>query len=164
FGAGRQSGDHTVFLIDLTHDLRYFSTHYYGGVSGFEIELPSADGSALERAELKAFSRVEILSLPRRLAGATIRLEEIHLHLRAPEPAIPDLELRFVLLGPGSGQAMPVEAGKPVLVPEPEAKKQRRDLRLSRQRRYYYYFEARSPAGTSFGAARSLVDWFTAAR
>jgi hypothetical protein len=65
-----------------------------------------------------------------------------------------------VLLAPDTGAQLRVVPGNPVKFPPQWIASQKVLDRISRQRRYYYFFEARSPVGRSLEAYRSPVDWF----
>jgi hypothetical protein len=169
FGSGVAAGDRTVFRIDLTHDLGFLAQDLAGGVERFEFQLRGGE-APIHEVELRLLARLPQLPLQRELRGREVHLGEEAQCLAAP--AIPEagLELRLVLLAPSEPIAVPVEPGQPVRFPShldlPGGRRLslqgelNRLLRLSRQKRFYYYYEAGSPAGRALGGARSAVDWF----
>ena len=80
--------------------------------------------------------------------------------LRAPDAPIKGLEMFMVLLGPGSGCQTRVIPSKPLVFPRIWRQALSVVNKITRQKRYYYYFEARSPEHHSRKAYRSPVDWF----
>ncbi|MFQ5503949.1 MAG: hypothetical protein ACE5F1_04025 [Planctomycetota bacterium] len=159
FGGGTADGGQTLFRIDLSHQLSYLANHIAGGIDGFEIEL---EGTGARISSLEVRRRVSELPLPRLLRDSAFPIGQEERHLSAPElaPEQAELELRLVLLAPTEGRALPVQAGRPVRFPPAWRTELRRILKLSRQARFYYYFEARSPEGRAIDAARSPIDWF----
>lgn len=158
FGAGEQRSNSTVFEIDLTHSFELLATQLTGGIDRFEVRFdPEGDFDA----SLRVRPRLPELMLHDELAGRAIVFGHEHEHLRAPELDDSRLELRLVLLAPNEPiEITEIEPGEAVVFPRRLRSEFIRLLRLSRQKRYYYYFEARSPKGRAIGGARSKVDWF----
>lgn len=154
FGAGRYDGDRTVFRLDLTHSIPFLAHEQAGGIRGFEIRL---DHARVEGLHLEGPGQ---LALVRQLRDSELTLGEEARSLTAPRPQNVRRQLRCVLLGPHAGHAFPVEPDQPVTFPPRVAADLRRIDRVYRQKRFWYYFEARSPTGASFGGARSELDWF----
>ncbi|MFQ5506377.1 MAG: hypothetical protein ACE5F1_16530 [Planctomycetota bacterium] len=157
FGRGRPVGRRTVFLIDLSHSWTFLAHQLARGIPGFEIDLDRGSAPILE---LVALPRLMKLDLNARLEGRRAKLTS--LPLVAPELPVEGLELRVVLLGPHAGHAQDAVPGAPLRLEASVLRKFQGALRSSRQKRVYYYFEALGSKGTSIGAARSEVDWFTA--
>ncbi len=164
FGRGRAAGDAFELRIDLTHELGLVLTQPTGGIASFSVEFDRPDTRIVS---MVAHPRLATLALSQELRGKTIRYADEGSFIQVPLLPSADHELRLVLLAPNEPIAVDeVEPGKPLHFPlrlRPEFK---RLFRLSRQKRFYYYFEARPTmdarvhARRALGAARSKVDWF----
>jgi len=156
----------TTFHVDLSHDQGLLTAR--NRLAGFEVEFADADSSKSDREpvfrlqefDLVPICRLQEFDLQRRLLGDEVRIGEESQSLLAPESPAPGLELYLVLLGPDAGAQLAVAPGSPVLFPPLWITAQKTMDRISRQRRYYYFFEARSPTGQSLEAYRTPVDWF----
>ncbi|MHC4920442.1 MAG: hypothetical protein ACYTKC_12710 [Planctomycetota bacterium] len=152
---GVAAGGTTTFYVDLSHHFDFLAIR--GSLAGFEVVF--ADGVEHEFS-LEPIHTLPELDLARRLLGDTVLLGREHASLRAPDSPGEDLELHLVLLAPDTGAQLRVVPGNPVKFPPQWIASQKVLDRISRQRRYYYFFEARSPVGRSLEAYRSPVDWF----
>lgn len=146
-----------VFNIDLFNDWDFLSAAYSGGIRGFLVKL---DGEGTFVENLTTAPRLEPLPLPTVFADSTLTIREESSRLRAPELPRPGYLMNLILMGPDRAYSMKVEPGEPITFPDTIRLPLERTLHFSRQNRYYYYFQTRSPGARSLPGARSEVDWF----
>jgi hypothetical protein len=147
----------SVFTIDLYNDWDFLLASYAGRVRGFLVDL---DGEGVSVESVTTTPRLEPLTLPTVFADQTLTIREESARFSAPELPRPGCRMNLVLMGPDRGYTMKVEPGQPITFPDEIRLPLERSLHFSRQSRYYYYFQTRSPSARSLPGARSEVDWF----
>lgn len=140
----------SLFYVDLSHYLTFLAVGKLGGLAGL---LVTTEGAGTEVVRVRLLPRVEPLPLPKRLAGVETSLANTQEHLLAPAlPAGADA-MTLYLVGPDTTLSIEVDSG-PVPLSTEMQDSIAVILRSSRQKRYYFYYEA---SGTR--RWRSAVDW-----
>lgn len=160
--ASRRGGaKESAFFVDLSHSIPFLAESLTGGIAGFAID-PAEPGAPVPR--VRALSRVRSMPLTDTLRGRRVILGEEPRSLRSPPLPRASLDLRFVLIGPSTAYAASVAPDAPLDFGDDWRRAIGQILRFSRQRRYYYYFEAREAGERGKPAYRSLVDWMVLER
>jgi hypothetical protein len=150
FGPGERRGDKTVFHVDVSHNLTFIAAGYVGRFAGLHAVL---EGEGATATAVRLRSRVEQLELPARLRGVKTKLAATAETMRAPEMPDGADRMTLFLIGPDTTIPIRVEPG-PFALSEGIQDAIAIILRSSRQKRWYFYFEA-----NGVKSYRSRVDW-----
>jgi hypothetical protein len=150
FGPGERRGDKTVFHVDVSHNLTFIAVGLVGRFAGLHAVL---EGEGATATAVRLRNRVEQLELPARLRGAKTKLAATAETMRAPEMPDGTDRMTLFLIGPDTTIPMGVEPG-PFALSEGIQDAIAIILRSSRQKRWYFYFEA-----NGVKSYRSRVDW-----
>lgn len=139
-----------VYYVDTSHLLTFLSVRLLGGLAGVNVHV---EGEAVEVVGVRLLPRLDPLALPRRVAGTVTPIDNTKLQLMAPALPKGADSMTLYLMGPDTTLTLQVLPG-PVQLPDQLQSIIAPILRASRQKRYYFYYEA-----TGTRSWRSAVDW-----
>ena len=150
FGPGEKRGDKTIFHVDVSHNLTFVAVGLHARLAGVNAVL---EGKGAKPVAMRLRNRVENLELPVVLRGAKTKLAATTETMRAPEMPDGTDRITLFLIGPDTTIPIRVEPG-PFALSEGIQNAIAIILRSSRQKRWYFYFEA-----NGVKSYRSRVDW-----